>query len=73
MKLEHSEKAKAWYEAHKEHVSRLIAESDRDGYEPSAEPYRLGGDAHDPALWKPEHWKWFKQTHFVARRLEERK
>lgn len=47
-----------WYLKHKEHVDRLIARAS-DAYEPSSLPYRMGGDAHDPGLWKPEHWRWF--------------
>ena len=66
MKQEHSEKGMAWFNAHKDHVQKLIAIA-KGSYEPSPDPYHKGGEAGDPCLWKPEHWKWFLQTQEKAK------
>jgi hypothetical protein len=60
MKTEDSDRAARWYLDHKKHVDRLIA-AETNAYEPSDATYHMGGDAHDPALWKPAHWRWFIQ------------
>lgn len=46
------EPAKKWYNEHKEHVEKLVAQLG-PGYPPS------GSDCVKPELWKEDHWKWF--------------
>lgn len=45
---------RAWYAQHGAHVDRLATE-----FGPVYEP--TGSDAYRPELWKPAHWRWFKQ------------
>ncbi len=47
------EKAKAWREAHREHVERLESEATAC-YAP------CGEDLLQPQLWKPASWVWLK-------------
>ncbi len=41
-----------WYQAHADHVQRLVKEESA-----TFEPY--GADMTHPALWKARHWNWF--------------
>lgn len=44
-----------WHNLHLEHVKKLIKSiGDKKGYPPPKE------DMGNPAVWKPEYWKWFK-------------
>ena len=62
MKTEDAEKGMAWFNEHKDHVLKMVSK-ETHSYEPWDGPYYKGGDAHDPRLWKPAHWRWFLYTH----------
>lgn len=52
-----------WYEEHRAHVDRLVADCEL-AYPPS------GSDCIRPELWKPNHWKWLlKMTLAPSRTL----
>lgn len=51
------EKARSFYNAHRDHVLKLyMNKRDDEGIAPS------GSDMFHPELWKGIHWRWFKVT-----------
>lgn len=51
--VEYIGKALCWYRDHHEHVTKMVQTVDKF-YAPT-ELY----DIINPAVWKPEYWKWF--------------
>jgi len=53
---EQEKRALEWYGSHDFHVNHITKDT-LDNFPPSDE------DINDPALWKPEHWLWFRTNY----------
>lgn len=51
--LDQDYKARMWRMKHFDHVKHLIELAEK------AYPPTLTEDKNNPAIWKPEYWKWF--------------
>ena len=53
LSTEQTLKTLIWLKEHRKHVYNMVFNSEKE-YPPSDNE-----DKNNPALWKPEHWKWF--------------